>query len=85
MFILLIFYVLQPQDQDVDVSPQVGLAAEITESQAEEDREPEGPTMKDIFMEIKKITEKGPKSVLMEVIFKIVNHYNIKFKILKVI
>lgn len=76
---------LQPQDHDVDVSPQVCLVAEITESQAEEDREPEGPTMKDIFMEIKNITEKGPKSVLMEVIFKIVNHYNIQFKILKVI
>lgn len=60
---------LQPQDQDVDVSPQVGLAAETTENQAEEDREPEGPTMKDIFMEIKKMTEKGQKSVLMEVIF----------------
>uniref|UniRef100_A0A671NG48 KASH domain-containing protein n=1 Tax=Sinocyclocheilus anshuiensis TaxID=1608454 RepID=A0A671NG48_9TELE len=57
---------MQPQDQDVDVSPQVGLAAEITESQAEEDREPEGPTMRDIFMDIKKMTEKGPKSVLME-------------------
>ncbi len=65
---------LQPHDQDVDVSPQVGL----TESQAEEEREPEGPTMKDIFMEIKIITEKGPKNLLMEVICKIVNQYNIK-------
>ncbi|XP_073690696.1 nesprin-2-like [Garra rufa] len=54
---------MQPQDQDVDVSPQVGLVPEIT---AEEEWEPEGPTMKDIFMEIKKMTEKGPKSVLME-------------------
>ncbi len=76
---------LQPHDQDVDVSPQVGVTAEITESQAEEEREPEGPTMKDIFMEIKIITEKGPKSLLMEVIFKIVNQYNIKLKIMKVI
>uniref|UniRef100_A0A671L7J1 KASH domain-containing protein n=1 Tax=Sinocyclocheilus anshuiensis TaxID=1608454 RepID=A0A671L7J1_9TELE len=57
---------MQPQDQDVDVSPQVGLMPEITESPAEEEGEPEGPTMKDIFMEIKKMTEKGPKSVLME-------------------
>lgn len=68
---------LQTQDQDMEVSPQVGLMPEITESPAEEEGEPEGPTMKDIFMEIKKMTEKGSKSVLMEVIFKNVNHYNI--------
>uniref|UniRef100_A0A9J7YPI6 Nesprin-2-like n=1 Tax=Cyprinus carpio carpio TaxID=630221 RepID=A0A9J7YPI6_CYPCA len=54
------------QDQDMEVSPQVGLMPEITESPAEEEGEPEGPTMKDIFMEIKKMTEKGSKSVLME-------------------
>uniref|UniRef100_A0A9J8A0G7 Nesprin-2-like n=1 Tax=Cyprinus carpio carpio TaxID=630221 RepID=A0A9J8A0G7_CYPCA len=57
---------MQTQDQDMEVSPQVGLMPEITESPAEEEGEPEGPTMKDIFMEIKKMTEKGSKSVLME-------------------
>lgn len=51
----------------MDVSPQVVLGPETTEIQVEEEWEPEGPTMKDIFMEIKKMTEKGPKSVLMEV------------------
>lgn len=59
---------LQPQDQDVDFSLQVGLTTEISESPQEE--EPKGPTMKDIFVEIKNMTEKGLKSVLMEVIFK---------------
>jgi len=71
--------VLQPQDQDVDFSLQVDFNTEILQSPAEE--EPKGPTMKDIFVEIKNMTEKGLKSVLMEVTFKI-NHYNIKFKIL---
>lgn len=59
---------MQPQDQDVDVSPQVGPTTEISESPAEEEEEPKGPTMKDIFMEIKNVTEKRPKSELMEVI-----------------
>ncbi|XP_067242791.1 nesprin-2 isoform X14 [Chanodichthys erythropterus] len=57
---------IQPQNQDVDVSPQVGPTTEISESPAEEEEEPKGPTMKDIFMEIKNMTEKIPKSELME-------------------
>lgn len=57
----------------MDVSPQVGPTTEISESAAEEEEEPKGPTMKDIFMEIKNVTEKRPKSELMEVIFKSIN------------
>lgn len=59
----------------MDISPQVGPTTEISESPAEEEEEeePKGPTMKDIFMEIKNMTEKAPKSVLIEVIFKSIN------------
>lgn len=63
-YFMLIFYVLQPQDQDVDASPQSGLSTEIIESSPKEEDEPEGPTMKDIFTEIQQMTEKGPNSIL---------------------
>lgn len=65
----LLFYLLQPQDEKVQISTQADLTTENIESSVEDEEEPLGPTMKDIFIEIKQMTEKGAKRVLMEVIF----------------
>lgn len=64
----LLFDLLQPLDQKVEISAQIDLSTENIESSVEEVEEPLGPTMKGIFMEIKQMTEKGAKCVLTEVI-----------------